>query len=107
MLLTFPDRLMIYPVGGDPNQQLTFGIDGPGISGLGDVCTPGDPDYNSTTCFVDSAFNSLGVNAGEPAFNPPVATPGGTSAAPLPWYTWLAFGGIGLFALAVLFPKSR
>lgn len=75
---------------------------------LGDVCTPGDSDYNANTCFIDTNFSSVGVNTGEPAFNPPVASASGTPAtSTMPWFTWLAVGGIGLFALAVLFPPRR
>lgn len=36
MLITVPRSLMIYPpgYGGDANEQLTFGLDGPGLNGL-------------------------------------------------------------------------
>ena len=50
MLVTFPRSIMLDPSGfGDMNQLLTFGLDGPGLNGLGQ-CTDVDENGNYIPC---------------------------------------------------------
>lgn len=51
MLITVPRSLMIYPpgYGGDSNEQLTFGLDGPGLNGLGQDLSVDDLPVGSTS----------------------------------------------------------
>jgi hypothetical protein len=64
MLITVPRSLMIYPpgYGGDANEQLTFGLDGPGLNGLGmlgQVCTDDEGDIIPCAGGVVDTSNDL------------------------------------------------
>lgn len=96
MLITVPRAIMIYPpgYGGDPNEQLTFGIEGPGLMGLGDPCNPGDSDYDPSdpTCgepIPPAPSSGTNLNTGTlnpyaptyPSTTPSTAVPSGSTLA--------------------------
>jgi hypothetical protein len=57
MLIQVPESIQIYPPGyADPNMQLYFGIDGPGLSGLGDCVT--DPESGLVDCTGSGDFTA-------------------------------------------------
>ena len=90
MLITVPRSIMIYPpgYGGDPNEQLTFGIEGPGISGLGDPCLVTDADYNPDTCEAGGGTLGMPPAPTSPTLDFPFGLPGSptypTTSSPSP-----------------------
>jgi hypothetical protein len=86
-----------------------------GLSGLGDPCVVGDPDFNMITCnFMQGPLvmspnpNDTTVTGTDAAAAVGVST--AAAASPFAGLSWLTIAGLvgaGLFAAAVIFPAKR